>query len=271
MHRAASFVVVLSVIAGGAATRARGQVSAVPPAETRPRTAVLVELFTAEGCSSCPPADRLLEGMLATQPAPGVLIVGLGEHVDYWDRLGWKDRFSSAAFTARQEAYAARLETRTIYTPQIVVDGASALVGTDVAALRRAIEQAAAAPHGILRVDVAGSPGPEVDVTMTAADLPPLGGGDRAEVVVAVTEDRLRSDVKRGENAGKVLTHAAVVRSMSTVGPMPSPGGTVRTRVKIAADWNREQLTIAAFVQARQSRRVLATAVVPLTGAGVRR
>src|SRR5678816_4697417 len=83
--------------------------------QASPPTPVIVELFTSEGCSDCPPADVLLEKMIATQPVAGAEIIGLGQHVDYWDRLGWKDRFSSAALTSRQQAYQTRFATESIY------------------------------------------------------------------------------------------------------------------------------------------------------------
>jgi hypothetical protein len=263
LPRAASVLILL--IAGTAAALARGQASTGRPAgpdENRPRTAVLVELFTAEGCSSCPPADALLGGMIASQPAPAVEIVGVGEHVDYWNQLGWRDRFSSAAFTARQQTYADRLEVGPIYTPQMVVDGVVAFVGSDVAAARRAIEQAAAAPHGRLEIDLSQISDRELDVIVTASALPPFDGGDRADLIVAITEDELRTDIKRGENAGKALTHAAVVRSMTTIGQTKASDGTARARLKIASDWKRDRLKVVAFAQAHKSGRVLATSVV---------
>ena len=104
-------------------------------------TPVILELFTSEGCSDCPPADTLLETLIATQPVPGVEIIGLGQHVDYWDRLGWKDRFSSAALTNRQQLYQTRFNTESIYTPQMVVDGRAEFVGSDAGAARRALEK----------------------------------------------------------------------------------------------------------------------------------
>src|SRR3954452_9345022 len=104
-------------------------------------TPVVVELFTSEGCSDCPPADTLLEKLIAAPPVGGVEIIGLGEHVDYWDRLGWKDRFSSAAAASRQQLYQTRFATESIYTPQMVVDGRTEFVGSDAGAARKAIEK----------------------------------------------------------------------------------------------------------------------------------
>jgi hypothetical protein len=225
---------------------------------------VLVELFTAEGCSSCPPADTLLQKMIESQPAGGAEIVGLGEHVDYWDRLGWKDRFSSGALTARQQKYADRSKGGDIYTPQMVVDGQDAFVGSDLNAARRAIERAIAAPHGSVRIAIDEPAANVVHVTLTVSSLPPSSPGDRADLLVAITEDHLRTDVKRGENQGRTLTHAAVVRDLRTVGDVPAPSSSAEVKVKLGSDWVRSHLKVVAIVQERSSRRVLATSALAI-------
>jgi hypothetical protein len=241
--------------------RSAATTSTLPPSSDQP-VPVLVELFTAEGCSTCPPADKLLEAMIASQPAAGAIIVGLGEHVDYWDRLGWKDRFSSAAYTKRQQLYADRLKEENVYTPQMVVDGQTAFVGSDVEAARRAIERAAATPHGLVKLQLESPVANRVTVSVTVTGLPERT--DAADVIVALIEDGLRSDVKRGENKGRTLTHAAVVREMTTAGEVTDGGTAVRADMKIGQDWRRERMKVVAFVQERKSRRILATASAPL-------
>ena len=233
--------------------------SAAPPEAAVP---VLVELFTAEGCSSCPPADTLLAKMIEAQPTPGARIVGLGEHVDYWDRLGWKDRFSSAALTSRQQRYAARSKNQEIYTPQMVVDGQEAFVGTDLNSARRAIERAVAAPHGIASLALGVTTPNILNVTVAVSQLPASTTDDRADIVVAVIEDHLRTEVKRGENEGRTLTHAAVVRDMRTIAEASSPTASADAKIRVAPDWIRPNLKVVAFVQERASRRVLATSVM---------
>jgi hypothetical protein len=232
----------------------------------QPQTvSVLVELFTSEGCSDCPPADTVLQNLIDASPVAGAQVIGLGQHVDYWDRLGWKDRFSSAALTDRQRAYANRFASESIYTPQMVVDGRAEFVGSDATAARKAIERALKTTHGVVQVDVQASAASRVPVTVVVRDLPALDRGDHADILVAVTEDRLRSSVTRGENNGKLLRHAAVVRSMATIGEAAAAGGEARAEIPIASDWHRENLKIVAFVQARNGLMVLASAAVPLT------
>jgi hypothetical protein len=222
-------------------------------------TPVVVELFTSEGCSSCPPADALLQTLADAQPIAGVEIVPLGEHVDYWDRLGWKDRFSSAALTTRQQQYADRMNLASIYTPQLVVDGRAELVGSDADAARRTIERARKTTHGTLRLTVHDRTATAIAVAVDVSELPP--SRDRADIVVAITEDGLRSNVTRGENHGHVLAHAAVVRSLGTIGEATADRpSTVRAEIPLAADWQRAQLKVVAFVQERRGRAILAAA-----------
>lgn len=240
-------------------------IGAFPGVRATAPTPVIVELFTSEGCSSCPPADALLDRLIATQPVGGAEIIGLGEHVDYWDRLGWKDRFSSAAATSRQQLYQTRFRTDSVYTPQMVVDGRAELVGSDAAAARKAIEKTLTAPHGTIRLT---SDGAHVDLAVT--DLPPLASGDRAaDILVMITERGLTTDVTRGENHGKVLKHAPVVRYLATIGRIASgqTGGAARADIALDAAWQRDHLTVVAFVQENRARAILAAASVPLQNA----
>src|SRR5215510_1006909 len=227
-------------------------------------TPVLVELFTSEGCSDCPPADTVLQKLVDASPVSGAQVIGLGQHVYYWDRLGWKDRFSSATLTDRQRVYANRFANESIYTPQMVVDGRAEFVGSDASAARKAIERTLKAQHGIVQLDVRPLAGDRAPVAVVARELPALDRGDHADIIVAITEDGLRSNVTRGENKGRALLHAAVVRSLGTIGEASGSGGEARTDVPIASDWARQNLKVVAFVQARTGRTVLASAAVPL-------
>ncbi len=235
----------------------KGEGTAVP---------ILVELFTSEGCSSCPPADALLERMLVQQPDAGVTLVGLGEHVDYWDGSGWRDRFSSSAFTRRQQQYAAHSGNDDVYTPQMIVDGGDAFVGSDGAAARRAIERAGTRPHGEihLTVDPHAADTNTIAIAVDIRSLPPAGQREPADLVVAVTEDGLQTDVKHGENQGRALTHAAVVRDLVTVGQAAVSSTPLRTTIRMQPEWRREALKVVAFVQQRRSLHVIATAVQPV-------
>lgn len=217
-------------------------------------TTALVELYTSEGCDSCPPADRWLSSSFRPGAAPAHA-VALAFHVDYWDRLGWKDRFAAAAHTERQYDVMRTGNARFVYTPQVVLQGKDLADwrGADISAAIAAINARPA------RADVA------LDVTSrnvgvgvhAVAEVPRAADRRDAALFVALTEDSLVSDVKSGENAGARLTHDHVVR-MLRAGPAVGPGG--------AAEWNAmlpfpaergSATTVIAFVQNTRTGEVL--------------
>jgi hypothetical protein len=163
------------------------------------RAPILVELFTSEGCSSCPPADALLQKLDAE-------VIVLSEHVDYWDRLGWRDPNSSHEFTARQERYSRVLGVE-VYTPQIVVDGREAMVGSEEAKVRAALGQAEKRAHVAIKIESAQREGANAIVKIAP---PPKG-----DVWVGVAAESAKSAVSRGENSGHTLTHVAVLRTLT--------------------------------------------------------
>jgi len=169
---------------------------------------VLVELFTSEGCSDCPPADDLLARLDHDQPIPGVQAVVLSEHVTYWNHQGWTDPFSMAQMDDRQRDYQGHFKLGDIYTPQMVVDGAEQFVGSNVNALRAAMSHAVSVVKQPLEVASANWVNGEVRFTVKANA--PQG----SRLFAAVAEDVTRSEVSRGENAGRTLHHVAVVRSI---------------------------------------------------------
>src|SRR5271154_3718379 len=166
---------------------------------------VVVELFTSEGCSSCPPADRLLARLEQTQPVAGAQIIALEQHVDYWNDLGWMDPFSSAQFSERQSNYVRALHANTAYTPQMIVDGATEFVGSSerdaLAAIAKSSRTAKATVVLEQRQDSRAGP----ETAALRVRLEPLANWDAregADVILAITENGLSSSVTRGENAG---------------------------------------------------------------------
>ena len=272
---AAAVAAAAGIIAAAATGRLTGKELGSPRVPDAPRTVVIAELFTSEGCSSCPSADRLLRRLLATQPIDGVEVVALGNHVDYWDGLGWRDPFSSRLFSNRQAVYdSVVFRSKGAYTPQLVVDGVAESVASDERAVRTAVLNAAARPKGSLFVATSAAPG-DAAALHIHAELPPsvLRHGP-ADVVVAVTEDDLSSRVQRGENQGRLLVHSAVVRTLSTaarVGALEHEA-TLDTTVPLDPRWNRPRLRFVAFVQEQESRRIIAAGASPLglTAAGPR-
>ena len=234
------------------------------------RSPVLVELFTSEGCSSCPPADELLTRLEQTNAVEGVEVIALSEHVDYWNRLGWVDPYSSSQFSARQNDYGSVFGADEIYTPQMVVDGGSQFVGSNAGKAREAISKAARDPKAeiiIKPLNQAGRPQGEILLDIRVADLPDRSKGGTGDVILAITESGLRSNVSRGENAGRKLTHTAVVRKLTSLGVVDASGsfsGVVSA--KLEKDWARNNLKAIVFVQERTGRRVLGAAAASLAG-----
>ncbi len=229
-----------------------------PPA---PRTPVLVELFTSEGCSSCPPADRLLME-LARQPVQGADIIVMSEHVDYWDYQGWKDPFSSTQFTDRQNVYAKKfVGGNGAYTPQMVVDGRSEFVGSDRSQAIAEISRASRTPKPAISAVARSSGASEVLVEIRIE-----GVAEPADVYLAITENNLSSNVARGENQGHKLAHTAVVRKLELIGRSPAAGSFSSDRsVRLARDWKRDDLHVVVFVQSNKTRNVLGVSSADFT------
>ncbi|WP_394845888.1 DUF1223 domain-containing protein [Pendulispora brunnea] len=225
------------------------------PKATGPAVPVVVELFSSEGCSSCPPADKFLDELERTQPVDGVSIIALGEHVDYWDDLGWPDRFASPRFTARQKQYAGVLEDSRTYTPELVIDGRTILDRGDRASTARALQAAAREPRARVTLNRRGD-----RVAVDVANVP--AGNDTAEVWLAITESGLSTNVQRGENAGRVLAHAPVVRALRKLGN--AEGGAFRGDAALELDpkWKASALHTVVFVQRAKSRRIVGAAQI---------
>jgi hypothetical protein len=200
---------------------------ASPPVAAGQRP-IVVELFTSEGCSSCPPADALL-AELARSPE----VLALSFHVDYWDRLGWKDPYSSTAATARQRNYARLSGTGEVYTPQIVVDGHWRAIGSDRGEVEQAIAEARRAPaavpvtlaldHGRARIAIGAG-----------------GGGATGSIVLIGFDRRHVDEVRGGENDGRTLAHVDVVRGITEIGRFDGSSATIEA----PAAWHTDRLAV---------------------------
>jgi hypothetical protein len=237
-----------------------------PTAPGSARTPVIVELFTSEGCSSCPPADTLLATLALQQPIDNVEVIALEEHVDYWDEQGWVDPFSSHGWTARQYVYADVLKNGNPYTPQMVVDGRAELVGNQSRKARQAISESAKTEKAQVTLVPRNSGNSGADsLSVKIGKLPGEKQQDKAEVWLAITETGLHSTVKRGENAGEDLHHAAIVRTIRKIGE--AKGGEEISfygdaSIPSQKEWKQENLKAVVFVQEKKSRRILGAAEI---------
>lgn len=237
----------LALLVGSAAPAAAGDGVAV------------VELFTSEGCSSCPPADRLLSELVEESARDGRAVYPLAFHVDYWDRLGWQDRFAQAPYSERQREYAAHLGERRVYTPQIVVNGRASMVGSNERAVRRALEAALAIPSTItLELDIEEFAPRRIVVSVSLSDSPtPMLIG------VAVVERGLTTAVGAGENHGRLLRHDNVVRSF---GSAQAVDGAARIALGFSAELEPELSAVIAFAQDPATFGIHGATAVELTG-----
>jgi hypothetical protein len=213
------------------------------------RVPVLLELFTSEGCSSCPPADALLQDFDSRQPIAGAELIVLSEHVDYWNYLGWKDPFSSAVFSDRQRGYARSLGGD-VYTPEMVVDGAKGFVGSDEGDARRAVKEAVRVAKTPIRVDVQRVDG------KTKISLH-MDRSVEGSLYLALAHEVMKSQVTRGENSGRGLSHVAVVYSIEKVAKIDGRDSTFDREITISPRAG-EPTRVVAFVEKSEMGRVLA-------------
>ena len=225
---------------------------------TGPRRPVLLELFTSEGCSSCPPADRLLETFDRTQPVSGADLIVLSEHVDYWNRLGWTDPFSSALFTERQRDYVTRFHLDGAYTPQLVVDGQKDVVGSDERAARSAILKAETQTKSPIDLKAQRS-GADVKVKLGVA-----AAARGTNIYVALADDYAQSQVTRGENSGHTLRHVAVVRTLLLAGKTDVQGAFTTDLTLPWRGGNSGAWRVVVFLQDAVSKQILGTAQMRL-------
>jgi hypothetical protein len=220
--------------------------------------AIVLELFTSEGCSSCPPADALLSQLAKQRHSTNVELILLGEHVEYWNGQGWTDRFSAPTFTQRQYEYVRQLHLATAYTPQVIIDGRLQTVGGNAPAIKERLAEAARTPKpATVALQFVGTD--QLQVTVTDS------GSAKQRVLLAVTEDNLTTKVAGGENGGKVLVHNAVVRELRDLGTVTN--GRFEKTINLAnkTDWKRDDLRAIVLVQDASDDVVRGAASLPYT------
>ena len=235
-----------------------GRTADLPHAAASP---ILVELFTSEGCSSCPPADAVLQQMDATQPIPGAQIIVLSEHVDYWDHDGWKDPYSSHLLTERQSAYAHVLRLGEVYTPQIIVDGTAELRANPAQELSQ-IAQHDPTPKVHVRIGPVSVEVKTPAVLRTHIDADGTSDKSNADIYVVVALDHAESQVLQGENGGRHLNHVAVVQSITKIGRLETGKSFGRDfRAKLSPGTDPANIRVVAFIQEPGPGKVLGAAM----------
>ena len=195
---------------------------------------VLVELFTSEGCSSCPPADRVLAKLESEQSIENTNVITLAFHVDYWNYLGWKDEFSDAEFSRRQADYVRSMRLRSSYTPQMIVDGQAQFTGSNQTKAYSEIEKARLADKAAIEINY------DAKKSLAKLEIKKIKLPEDSEILVAVAEDDLETIVERGENRGKNLKHSSIVRKFLRVGDLNMLQENLSEEIKLEMDseWN---------------------------------
>ncbi len=207
----------------------------------------VVELFTSEGCSSCPPAD---EAVARLQQENNDNVFVLGFHVDYWNHLGWKDEYSNAAFTKRQGLYAENFNLNSIYTPQVIVNGKKEFVGSDESQLRKTVEQQLKeTSQANIALSAKSTGNHTIDVTFNA------GNNNGTVTNIALVQREAVSSVKRGENEGKELKHINLVRDFKSIG-----GSEGKTTLSLPAGINEKNCFVVAYCQNKNDLQITAAA-----------
>lgn len=241
-------VVALLIIAG---TQGLLRIHGRSPSKTDGKGFAVLELFTSEGCSSCPPADRLMEKIQKETEGESVYI--LAYHVDYWDRLGWKDGFSSADYSKRQAEYGQWLHVTSIYTPQVIVNGKTQYVGSDESAIRQAIKaQLAAKPGATLALQA------HIDKDHIIVEYQATQAMKNSQVLIAILQKAATTKVERGENAGQVLSHVQIVRNLQTEPLTESGNG--KFMVQLPKHLIAQQGELMGLLQDQTNGEILAVA-----------
>lgn len=222
-----------------------------PVGARQKKTFVLLELFTSEGCPTCPPADANLARLENEQPFAETEIVTLALHVDYWNSVSWKDKYSSPLFSRRQQLYTHALKTYSNYTPQMFVDGRTQLIGNDMSKARKAITEATKIQKAT------------IEIVSTAdkfkAAITGVPAHENATVFLAVAEDNLASGVRGSSNSVAKPAHMSVVRELKSIGMLTAEQSSLEIEfaLQMQTDWKRENLKLIVFVQENLSRKVL--------------
>jgi hypothetical protein len=235
---------------------------AIDPDKSASATPVLIELFTSEGCSSCPPADIFLQKLDASQPIPGAHLIVLSEHVTYWDQDGWKDPNSSPSLTDRQSSYESALGEKTVFTPQLIVDGIQQMRLGNSQQIKDLLQKAAAAPKVPIRIGEVTVDAANPALLRTHIETDVNFDKHNADVYVAVALDHVESQVLRGENGGRHLVHVAVVQELTKVGKLAKGKIFAQdVQLKLKPGTDPKNVRLVALVQESGPGKVLGAAV----------